>query len=54
MTDPEDEEEYKNVRRAVKEYRVAMNEYYKAVCCIFCLGYIIPHFMIRLDSYLVD
>lgn len=54
MTDPEDEEEYKNVRRAVKEYRVAMSEYYRAVCCIFCLDYIVPHFMIALDSYLVD
>lgn len=40
MADPEDEEEYKNVRRAVKEYRGTMNEYYKAVCCILCLGYI--------------
>ncbi|RZB63536.1 hypothetical protein D0Y65_040224, partial [Glycine soja] len=40
IDDPEDEEEYKNVRRAVKEFRVAMNEYYKAVCCILCLGYI--------------
>ncbi|WVY95030.1 hypothetical protein V8G54_034118 [Vigna mungo] len=31
IDDPEDEEEYKNVRRAVKEYRVAMSEYYRAI-----------------------
>ncbi|QCD76748.1 hypothetical protein DEO72_LG1g369 [Vigna unguiculata] len=38
IDDPEDEEEYKNVRRAVKEYRVAMNEYYKAVFDAFAKG----------------
>lgn len=34
MTDAEDEEDYQCVRRAVKEYRVTMKEYYTAVCCI--------------------
>ncbi|ESW20169.1 hypothetical protein PHAVU_006G186500 [Phaseolus vulgaris] len=38
IDDPEDEEEYKNVRRAVKEYRVAMNEYYKAAIDAFAEG----------------
>ncbi|CAJ1961660.1 unnamed protein product [Sphenostylis stenocarpa] len=38
VDDPKDEEEYKNVRRAVKEYRVAMNEYYKAAVDAFAKG----------------
>ncbi|KAG4977877.1 hypothetical protein AAZX31_13G223400 [Glycine max] len=38
IDDPEDEEEYKNVRRAVKEYRGTMNEYYKAAVDSFAKG----------------
>ncbi|KAK7331926.1 hypothetical protein VNO80_28671 [Phaseolus coccineus] len=38
IDDPEDEEEYKNARKAVKEYRVAMNEYYKAAIDAFAKG----------------
>ncbi|KAK7412335.1 hypothetical protein VNO78_03789 [Psophocarpus tetragonolobus] len=38
IDDPEDEEEYKNVRKAVKEYRAAMNEYYKAAVDAFAKG----------------
>lgn len=30
---PEDEEEFQNLRKAVKEYGAAMIEYHKAVCC---------------------
>lgn len=38
IDDPEDEEDYQNVRRAVKEYRRAMNEYYKAAVDAFAKG----------------
>nr|KYP62930.1 hypothetical protein KK1_017490 [Cajanus cajan] len=38
IDDPEDEEDYQNARRAVKEYRVAMNEYYQAVFDAFAKG----------------
>ncbi|KAK7302774.1 hypothetical protein RJT34_13670 [Clitoria ternatea] len=38
VDDPEDEEDYQNVRRAVKEYRAAMNEYYKAAVDAFAKG----------------
>ncbi|TKY71689.1 hypothetical protein E2542_SST00421 [Spatholobus suberectus] len=38
IDDPEDEEDYQNVRKAVKEYRVAMNEYYKAAVDAFAKG----------------
>ncbi|RDX83885.1 putative nuclear RNA export factor SDE5, partial [Mucuna pruriens] len=38
IDDPEDEEDYQNVRRAVKEYRVAMCEYYKAAVDAFAKG----------------
>ncbi|KAK7327896.1 hypothetical protein VNO77_21989 [Canavalia gladiata] len=38
IDDPEDEEDYQNVRRAVKEYRSAMNEYYKAAVDAFAKG----------------
>ncbi|KAL2341905.1 hypothetical protein Fmac_009845 [Flemingia macrophylla] len=38
IDDPEDEEDYQNVRRAVKEYRTAMNEYYKAAVDAFAKG----------------
>lgn len=34
VADAEDEADYQCVRKAVKEYRVTMKEYYKAVCCI--------------------
>ncbi|TKY59414.1 hypothetical protein E2542_SST16503 [Spatholobus suberectus] len=38
IDDPEDEEDYQNVRKAVKEYRRAMNEYYKAAVDAFGKG----------------
>jgi len=34
VADAEDEADYQSARKAVKEYRVTMKEYYKAVCCI--------------------
>ncbi|KAE9591742.1 hypothetical protein Lalb_Chr20g0121931 [Lupinus albus] len=36
--DAEDEEDYQKVRKAVKEYRVTMNEYYKAAVEAFAKG----------------
>ncbi|MED6130661.1 hypothetical protein PIB30_002775 [Stylosanthes scabra] len=36
--DVEDEEDYQSVRRAVKEYRATMNEYYKAAVDAFANG----------------
>ncbi|XP_027333997.1 putative nuclear RNA export factor SDE5 isoform X2 [Abrus precatorius] len=38
IDDPEDEEDYQNARKAVKEYRAAMNEYYKAAVDAFTQG----------------
>ncbi|KAF1882058.1 hypothetical protein Lal_00038701 [Lupinus albus] len=38
VDDAEDEEDYQKVRKAVKEYRVTMNEYYKAAVEAFAKG----------------
>lgn len=37
ITDEDEEDDYQLLRRAVKEYRGTMKEYYKAVGCLFLI-----------------